>query len=78
MFSADVVGAGLVSHEMTHAALAECLCNRNPDFRNPKADERLATIAGELTRKFWVKWWSLPSYVRRFKRKSVKLKGSRL
>ena len=53
------MGAGIVSHELTHAALAHMLDRGVRNFRLLRNDEKLAMIAGELNRKFWKGYYKL-------------------
>jgi hypothetical protein len=60
IFYRDFLGAGVVSHEMTHAALYWVTSKKNTDFGyrlDFKDDERLAEAVGQMCRQFWVKWF---------------------
>ena len=50
MFHRGYIGAGVASHEMTHAA-RYYLGKRLPD-------ERMARIVGRLTSAFWKHWYA--------------------
>ena len=51
------IGAGIVSHEMTHAAVFYLRNHQGMNISNPRNDERLAYLQGDLTREFWREWW---------------------
>lgn len=59
LFFTDFTGGGVVSHEMTHAALYWCMRNiKKFDPMKKKAhDERFAGLQGELVRQFWNRWY---------------------
>jgi len=70
----DQVGAGLVSHEMTHAALYYLQGTmRRPavDWRNKRLEEELAYLQGALTAGFWREWWKHKELERRSRRKAA-------
>lgn len=54
-------GAGIVSHEMTHAAMFYLAnrCRKFDPVNNPKHDERLAWTQGWLTSGFWRRFYAL-------------------
>lgn len=59
IFDISWVGSGLVSHEMTHAALyylQGSLGVKHVDWRDKKIEERLAYIQGNLVQGFWRQW----------------------
>lgn len=51
------IGAGIVSHEMTHAAVFYLRNHRRMNIAAYRNDERLAYLQGNLTREFWWEWW---------------------
>ena len=53
LFDLSYFGAGIVSHEMTHAALNWAHQTRT------KNEEKICWVQGELVRKFWKKHWKL-------------------
>lgn len=68
-FASPYAGAGLVAHEMTHAAVAHLDCCGVRNFRTAKNDERLAALTGKLVSAFWRKWWKLPLTSRRVRQR---------
>lgn len=59
-FCSEHIGSGIVSHEMTHAALYYCYrARKNFDPRKPAHDELLAWTQGWLTTQFWRKFCRL-------------------
>jgi len=58
IFCAKAIGAGVVSHEMTHAAVFYLRNHRGMNISNSKNDERLAYLQGDLTRDFWNQWYA--------------------
>lgn len=59
LFCQKAVGAGVVSHECTHAALYWCENNlrKFDPMKNNRHDEKLAWMQGWLTQQFWQKWY---------------------
>lgn len=60
LLCADHIGAGLISHEMTHAAtffLAWTVGVRS--LMRHATNERLCLVQGRLVQQFWDKWWKL-------------------
>jgi hypothetical protein len=59
------IGAGLISHEMTHAALFWAAREKLNPKRvvcgegNRAEHERFCTVQGNLVRQFWLRWWKL-------------------
>ena len=59
IFHEGFLGAGVVAHEMTHAALYSVCKRRNGGAKfhlTEKDDERLAFACGEMCRQFWTKY----------------------
>lgn len=57
LFHRGRIGAGIVSHEMTHAALYHVAYRRKLDpLKSKHADEVLAYTQGWLTTQFW-RWY---------------------
>lgn len=61
LICADAIGAGVVAHEMCHAALyyTTLKLGLKPSTLDKKADETLAWITGWLTSRFWVAFYRL-------------------
>ena len=60
LFYKSFMGAGIVSHEMSHAGLYWLTRNKDTSkgFNlSRRDDEKLAEAVGELSRQFWVKWF---------------------
>ncbi len=55
-FNREVFGAGVVAHEMTHAALYFVKPFNFPFVFKHEMDEKLATKVHQLVRRFW-KWY---------------------
>jgi hypothetical protein len=66
LFYKRFLGAGVVAHEMTHAALYDVAAHaRGGGYRlTARDDERLASVAGELSRQFWCRWYRRPAFRR--------------
>lgn len=58
LFCTEYTRSGIVSHEMTHAAIA-WMRRKRRDPGLPRNEERLCAIVGRLTAKFWFKYWEL-------------------
>lgn len=75
LFSRASVGGGVVSHEMTHAALYWVVndCKINPLKLRKQDDEKLAWTQGYLVQQFWQKYYRrfhpFAVYARRNKRR---------
>jgi hypothetical protein len=63
LFHEGFLGAGVVSHEMTHAALfwLERVGLSAQDLADPSVEERLCLVVGHLCRKFWAKYFTWPA-----------------
>lgn len=66
LFHKRFLGAGVVAHEMTHAALYDVGAHgpRGSWRLAARDDERLATVAGELSRQFWCRYYRKPAFRR--------------
>lgn len=56
IFHRQRTGTGIVSHEMTHAAVRYLQTIRKPPNCDPKREELLAETVGHLTRQFYVRY----------------------
>jgi hypothetical protein len=61
LFYAGYIGAGVVTHEMSHAAVyyaKHVKLDIARIYNSKRIDERFARMLGELVRQFWLKYWS--------------------
>lgn len=66
LFYSSKLGAGIVAHEMSHAALYwfnKIVTDPQNIFDNANYDERFAWALGNLVNQFWDKYWSIESKV---------------
>lgn len=57
LFYKGYIGAGVVSHEFSHAAFFYLTCKLNKPH-NKKTDEQFCTYQGEMVRQFWNKYYT--------------------